>query len=138
MNRTTLLQIVLWAICGYHVVLGGGAFLSSAIAEQAARSIFGISLQMDAQTAYVVRVLGVYALTFGLVAGIAATNPARHGTLLNLIVVLYVLRILVKLVFKDEAVLGLAYSAARVYAETGMLAAFGIAVWLLRPRPATT
>lgn len=136
MTRTTLLQIVLWAICAYHVVLGGGAFLSSAIAEQAARSIFGITLSMDAQTAYVVRVLGVYALTFGLVAGIAATNPARHGILLNVIVVLYALRILVKLVFKDEAVLGLAYSSGRVYAEVALLAGFGAAVWLLRPRSA--
>ena len=137
MSRTTMLQIVLWGICAYHIVLGGGAFLSSAIAEQTARTIFGITLRMDDQTAYVVRVLGVYALTFGLVAGVAATNPVRHGVLLNVIVVLYALRIVIKLVFKDEAVMGLAYTAGRVYGEAALLAAFAIAVIALRPRTTT-
>jgi hypothetical protein len=137
MSRTTVLQIVLWAICVYHIVLGGGAFLSSTIAEQTARSIFGIALHMDEQTAYVVRVLGVYALTFGLVAGIAATDPVRHRLLLNVVVVLYVLRIVAKLVFKDEAVMGLAYTEGRIYAEAAMLAAFAAAVLFLRPRTST-
>ena len=46
-------------------------------------------------------------------------------------------RIVIKLVFKDEAVMGLAYTAGRVYGEAALLAAFAIAVIALRPRTTT-
>lgn len=135
MNKEGVLKLVLWAICIYHVVLGGGALLSPHVAEQIARSIFGITLHMSPEISYVVRVLGVYALAFGLLAGAAATNPTKHRDLLNLIVVLYALRIVVKLAFKDEAVMGLAYTPIRVFVEAALLAAFGLSVLLLKPRP---
>ncbi len=134
MNRETVLKLVLWAICLYHVVLGGGALLSTPVAERIAHTVFGITLHMTPDVAYVVRVLGVYALTFGLLAGVAATDPVRHRALLNLVVVLYALRIVVKLAFKNEAVMGLDYTPTRIFVEAALLAAFGLSVLLFRPR----
>jgi hypothetical protein len=135
MNKEAALKVVLWAIALYHVVLGGGAFLSAGAAEQIAQSLFGITLTLDPAMAFVVKVLGVYAITFGVVTAIAARDPVRHRVLLNVIVFLYVLRILNKLLFKTEYVTGLEISSTRVWVESALLAVFGLAVFVLRPRP---
>lgn len=135
MNKEAALKVVLWAIAAYHIVLGGGAFLSARVAEQVAQSLFGIHLTLDPAMAFVVKVLGVYAITFGVVTAVAARDPARHRVLLNVIVLLYVLRIANKLLFKNEYVTGLEVSSARVWIESALLAAFGLAVLVLRPRP---
>ncbi len=134
MTRESVLKLVLWAIALYHVVLGGGAFLSADLAQQLARSIFGIELTLDPAMAFVTKVLGVYAITFGLIAYIAARDPVRYRVLLNLIVFLYVLRILNKVVFKAEYLAGLHVSLTRLWVETALLSGFALAVYLLRPR----
>ena len=72
MNRESVLKLLLWAIALYHVVLGGGAFLSVDLAQQIARSIFGIEVTLDPAMSFVTKVLGVYAITFGLVAYVIA------------------------------------------------------------------
>jgi hypothetical protein len=136
MNRDLALKVVLWAIALYHVVLGGGAFLSADLAQQMAHSIFGIQLTLDPAMAFVVKVLGAYAITFGVVAAVAARDPVHHRLLLNVIVLLYVLRIVVKVVFKTEYETGLHIATTRVWVETALLSGFALAVYLLRPRPA--
>ena len=135
MNRDAMLKLVLWAIALYHLVLGGGAFLSAALAQQIAKSIFGIDLVLDPAMAFVVKVLGVYAIIFAVVVLVAAANPARYRVLLNVIVLLYALRIVTKLAFKTQYVTGLHIATPRVWIESALLAAFGIAVWALRPSP---
>ena len=133
MNREAALKAVLWAIALYHVVLGGGAFLSAALAQQVARGIFGIELTLTPAMSFVVKVLGVYALTFGVVTAVAARDPARHRALLNVIVLLYVLRIVTKLLFKTEYISGLHIDPTRVWVESALLAGFALAVFVLRP-----
>jgi hypothetical protein len=137
MNRDVALKLVLWGIALYHVVLGGGAFLSGPLAQQIAHSIFGIELTLDPAMAFVVKVLGVYALTFGVVTLVAARDPVRYRVLLDVIVVLYVLRIVNKLAFKSQYVAGLHIAPTRVWIESAMLTAFALAVFVLRPRRAT-
>jgi hypothetical protein len=135
MTRLTALRLVLWAIAIYHVVLGVGAFLSPDLAQQIAKSIFGIEIVLDPAMAFVVKVLGVYAITFGIVAVVAARDPARYRVLLDVIVVLYAMRIATKLLFKSQAIAGLDVGPTRIWVEAALLAGFGLAVLLLRPRP---
>ncbi len=49
---------------------------------------------------------------------------------------LYVLRIVIKVVFKTEYVTGLHVATTRVWVEAALLSGFALAVYLLRPRPA--
>jgi hypothetical protein len=135
MTRKTALRLVLWAIAIYHVVLGGGAFLPPEQAQGIARSIFGIDIVLDPAMAFVAKVLGVYAITFGIVAFVASRDPVRYRVLLDLIVVLYAMRIATKLLFKSQAIVGLDVAPTRVWVEAALLAGFALAVFLLRPRP---
>lgn len=132
MTRESVLGIVLWAIALYHVVLGIGAFLSADLARRMARSIFGIDLVLDPAMAFVVKVLGVYAITFGFVAAVAARDPVRYRVLLDVILLLYVLRIANKVLFKSEYVRGLNIAPSRVWVESALLAGFAVAIFVLR------
>src|SRR5687767_2137085 len=96
MDKTGLLQVVLWLIALYHVLMGLGAMLSARIVEGLARGVFGMRLQLTPASAYLAKLLGIYAAVFGAVVGIAATDPTRYAVLLDVIVVLYVLRIVNK------------------------------------------
>ena len=134
MNRDLGLKAVLWMIAVYHFVMGVGAFLSADLAQKMAHSIFGIDLTLDPATSFIVKVLAVYAITFGEIAMIAARDPMRYRVLLNVVVFLYVLRIVNKIVFKSQYVAGLHIAPTRVWVECVLMAGFALAVYVLRPR----
>src|SRR5438270_6677474 len=97
MDRNALLQLVLWLIALYHVGMGLGGMLSDRLAERLARDVFGIRLELTPQSAHLVKLLGIYAIVFGAVVGVAAQAPQRSPELLNVIVLLYVLRVVNKI-----------------------------------------
>jgi ABC-type xylose transport system permease subunit len=133
MNQDLGLKIVLWLIALYHLVLGTGAFLSAGLAQRVAKSIFGIQLTLDPAMSFVVKVLGIYAIVFGIIVLVAAADPVRYRVLLDIVVVLYALRIVNKLVFKKDYVGGLHIATPRVWTESALLAGFALAVWVLKP-----
>jgi hypothetical protein len=137
MNRQFLLKVVLWSICVYHVFLGVGAFLSESWAVRLADAVFGMTVQPTPQLSYIVKLLGVYALVFGLMAGIAAREPRRHLSLLNVIVLLYVCRFLNKVFQVDLFTAAFDASPQRTWLDVALLAAFGAAVFFLKPRGTT-
>jgi hypothetical protein len=67
----------------------------------------------------------------------AAVAPERHATLLNLVVLLYALRVLNKLVFSELFAQAFSAPPARTWVDVAMLLAFGLSVALLKPRTAT-
>ena len=133
MDRHGLLVVVLWLIAVYHVLMGIGALLSDRVAEQLAWRVFGLRLKLTPQSGYLVKLLGIYAAAFGAVAGVAAGAPERYPALLNVVVFLYVLRIVNKLAFRKVQVEDFGASDSRILADAFMLAAFGLSVLLLKP-----
>jgi hypothetical protein len=136
MSKRLALQLVLISIFLYHLVLGVCGFLSEGTAVWLADLLFGVKVDPTPQISYVVKLLGIYAVVFGLMAGAAAVAPERHPALLNLVVVLYALRILNKFVFFDLFTRAFAAPPARTWVDIAMLAGFGLAVALLKPRAA--
>lgn len=134
MNKTAALRVVLAMICIYHVVLGLAAFVSDAMAVTLARSIFGLNLDMTPQLSYIVQLLGIYAITFGIITGIMAADPLRYPVMLNVIVVLYVLRVVNKFLSMGQFEQAFGASMSRVWTDVVLLAAFGTAVLVLRPK----
>jgi hypothetical protein len=134
MSKRFALQLVLVAICVYHLVLGGCAFLSEDLAVWLADALFSVRVEPTPQVNYLVKLLGIYAILFGLLAATAARAPERHPALLNLVIVLYILRVLNKLVFADLFVRAFNAPPARTWIDIAMLVAFGLAVALLKPR----
>jgi hypothetical protein len=133
MNRRSVLRFTLVLICAYHLILGLAAFSDEGTAKWLAEIIFGITLQLTPQLSYIIKLLGVYLMAFGLVAGVAATAPERFSTLLHLVVVLYALRIANKLIFSDLFTVAFAAAPERVWIDLVLLAAFGGTVAALRP-----
>jgi hypothetical protein len=134
MTRIPALRVVLAMICIYHVGLGLAAFVSDAMAVSLARSIFGLNLDMTPQLSYIVQLLGVYAIVFGLITGLMAVDPLRYPLMLNVVVVLYVLRVLNKFLSMGQFEQAFGASMTRVWTDVVLLAAFGTAVLVLRPR----
>jgi hypothetical protein len=135
MTKRLALQIVLGMICLYHLFLGVCGFLSQDVAVWLADLAFGIKLEVTPQLSYIVKLLGIYAILFGLMTAIAARAPERHPTLLNLIILLYVLRVVNKLVFSSLFAQAFGVHPARTWIDIAMLFGFGLAVALLRLRP---
>jgi hypothetical protein len=134
MNKLTGLKIVLLLICVYHIVLGAAAFVSDDLAVRIGRTIFGLNLEMTPQLGYIVQLLGVYALIFGVMTGFVAADPVRHSVMLNVVVILYALRVLNKFLSMDEFRQAFGASMAKVWTDVVLLAAFGVAVLVLKPR----
>jgi hypothetical protein len=137
MNKRLALQLVLWSICIYHIVLGACGFLSEDLAVRLADLLYGMKVDPTPQLSYMVKLLGIYAVLFGLLVATAALAPERHSTLLNLIIVLYGLRILNRMVYSRLYAQAFAVTPTRFWVETALLLAFGLAVALLKPRTAT-
>ncbi len=133
MNKKVALQLVLLAICIYHLVLGLAAFLSEDTAKWLAEALFSIKMQPTPQLTYVVKLLGVYVVLFGLMAAVAAYDPQRHPILLDLVIVLYVLRILNKVIFWELFTTAFGAPPARTWIDVALLLAFGGAVAALKP-----
>lgn len=133
MNKITGLKVVLAMICIYHVVLGLATFVSGDLTVKLAKTIFGLNLEMTPQMSYIVQLLGVYAIVFGVVAGMAALDPLKHPVLLNVIVLLYALRIMNKLLSMNQFQQAFGASMTKVWTDIVLLAAFGVAVVALRP-----
>lgn len=133
MNKKMALQIVLLLICAYHLVLGVAAFLSEDTAVWLAELLFGIRIQPTPQLSYIVKLLGVYVVSFGLMAGVAALAPERYPILLNLVIMLYVFRVLNKIIFSDLFIAAFAAPPIRTWIDVALLVAFGGAVAVLKP-----
>jgi hypothetical protein len=136
MNKQTFLKLVLLAISIYHLFLGLAPFLSDVLTVQLARSVFGLKLEMTSQLSYIVKLLGVYAMVFGFVCGVAAFNPAKYRALLNIIILLYIFRVVNKLAFMGKFAQAFDAPVQRIWIDIALLAFFGLAVLLLKPRNA--
>jgi hypothetical protein len=137
MSKRLALQLILWSICIYHIVLGACGFLSEDLAVRLADILFSVRIEPTPQLSYIAKLLGIYAVVFGLMTATAALAPEHHPTLLNLVILLYALRILNKLIFSDLFTQAFAAPPARTWVDIAMLLAFGLSVALLKPRTAT-
>jgi hypothetical protein len=128
-----VLKLVLYSIALYHLGMGLGALLSERVAEQLAWSVFGIRLKLAPQASYLVKLLGVYVIAFGLVVCVAAQAPERNPALLQIIVLLYALRIANKVGHQELYKEAFQATDQRILTDVLMLAFFGGAVLLLKP-----
>jgi hypothetical protein len=134
MTRLVGLKIVLWLIALYHVILGVAAFISLDLTLWIAKAMFGVDVELTPQSSYIIRLLGVYVLVFGLLVVLLALDPGRHSVLLSVVVVLYICRILNKIIFIDLFTTAFGATSTRAWIDVAMLAAFGLAVLVLWPR----
>lgn len=132
----TVHRIVLWLVAAYHIGMGLLAFCSNAAAIWLARQAFGVALDGSEQVMYLARLVGLYGVAFGVFVAFMAVNPVRYARLVYAVLLLYALRVIDRAVFLPGVKESFQIATPRIVVGCVLLAAFGVAVWFTRPRPA--
>jgi hypothetical protein len=130
-----VLQALLCFVCAAHVVIGVGVNLAPGFPPLMA-GIYGATVDWTPQFTYILKPLGAFMLTVGLLAGIAATDPVRHSAVVYAIAVLFVIRSAQRMVFADETLRAFGITLARDVAVSCFFLALAAALVVLGRRVA--
>jgi len=133
-NKHITLRGLLWFICAYHIVIGFAANLPPPQASTVAMALLGLHLPDDPALFQVLKPFGIYAMTFGVMMGVAAWNPVKNRALITIGVVLFGLRLLQRLTNLDAVEHSLGVTAARNWATIGTVSCFTLLLAWLRWR----
>lgn len=91
-GRYLPVQAILWVIAAYHGLVGIAATFFVSHTTTLAGMMFGVEVTMNSQTELLVRYLGAFAIAFGIMAAMAAIDPARNKTFIYGAVVYFFVR----------------------------------------------
>jgi hypothetical protein len=95
------LQVFLWLICAFHVIVGVGLNVSSEFPQFLAQ-YYGAQVNWTPELRYLVKPVGAFMLALGVLAGVAARNPLGYPSIVYGFVLLFVVRGLQRLIFQGE------------------------------------
>lgn len=125
-----LLQVLLWGVCAFHVIVGLGLNLSSGFLGSMA-SYYGARLDASPDFAYIVKPLGMFMLALGTMAAAAARNPIPHAAVVYGFVILFVGRALQRFFFRQEIHDVFAIDAGRNVANAVFFLALAAVLFML-------
>jgi predicted anti-sigma-YlaC factor YlaD len=131
-NRHLALRALLWIICVYHVVCGLMANLFPSRIPALAETLAGMKVGAASEFIYLAKPLGIYAIAFGVMMGLAAWNPIKNRALISVGIVLFALRIAQRLAGIDEMQSVFGVSPTRSLVTIALVACFGLALAWLR------
>ncbi len=103
MNKKLLPYRILAGFVGvYHIMLGLLMLFSGEMAIKAAKSMAGMTIIGSPALGIMGEILACYIIAFGLMMGLAAWNPIKNRSLITIGLVLFVLRLLQRIVFADK------------------------------------
>jgi len=100
-NQLVGLQVFLWLICAFHVIVGIGVNVSSEFPQYVAQ-YYGAQVNWTPELRYLVKPVGAFMLALGVLAGVAARNPLGYPSIVYGFVLLFVVRGLQRLIFQGE------------------------------------
>ena len=101
-NARIALQLTLWIVCAFHLVIGGGVNLSDGFVETAARMYGAEPRAWNPQFLYILRPLGVFMVALSVLAAGAARSPARHRLTIYVFAGIFFTRGLQRILFDDQ------------------------------------
>lgn len=132
MNSRTILPILLWAICAFHVIVGAGLNLVPGF-PQIMAEVYGAQIEWTAQFQYILKPLGAFMLALGFMAAIAARDPLSNKAIIYGFAILFALRALQRLAFRAEIDSTFAISFGRNVSAMVFFLVFALALtWLVR------
>jgi hypothetical protein len=99
--RYIVVRVFLWTICVYHVVAGIAATFFKQTAVKLGSVLFGVSITMTPQAELLVRYLGAFAISFGLMMAFAALDPVKNTKIIYGAIVYFLVRAFDRVVFWD-------------------------------------
>lgn len=112
-KRQVALTAVVWILLLYHAGIGVLSIFFPAVTADVSSGLYGTRLTLDAQSEYMLKALGMYALFVASILGIAVRDLSRYRALLIAVAGLQVLRALSRLVYYDVLSAGLEVSSVR-------------------------
>lgn len=131
-HKHIALRALLWFICLYHVVSGLIPNLFPELLPMLAKQLAGMKIGAVPECIALARPLGVYAITFGIMMGVAAWNPVKNRALISVGIVLFSLRIAQRLLFLREAQEVFGVPLARSLVTVAVVSCFALALAWLR------
>jgi hypothetical protein len=103
-TKLLLCRVVAGFVGIYHIMLGILLIFSGEMAINAAKSFAGMTIIASPQFGVIGEILACYFIAFGLMMGLAAWNPIKNRSLITVGLVLFVLRLLQRLIFAEKAI----------------------------------
>ncbi len=114
MNSKTMgaLQVFLWIVCAFHVIVGLGLNVSSDF-PQAMANYYGAELSFTPALLYILKPVGAFMLVVGVMAGFAARDPLGNRAVVYGLILLFAVRGLQRIVFQEEIANAVAIATSR-------------------------
>jgi hypothetical protein len=132
-NNYLTVRVVCWVVAGYHLLAGVAATLFGESAVTIGSLLYGVGIVMDGQTELLVRYLGAFAISFGVLMVFAALDPVRNVRIIHGAVVYFVVRAFDRVAFAgllDEHTSG----PMPNYGRLAMIVLFAMALLWFMPR----
>ena len=127
------IRIILSVIAAYHLLAGVAALLFQDAAVKIGSLLFGVGITLTPQSELLVRYLGAFGLSFGVLAVLAALAPERNRAILYGFVVYFLVRALSRVMYwqlLDEHTVGPAPNWVRII----VILAFAASLVVFMPR----
>lgn len=127
------LRVILWVIALYHLAAGVAAVLFQDAAVKLGAVMFGIAITLTPESELLVRYLGAFGLSFGVLAVLAALAPQKSRAILYGFVVYFLVRAFSRIGFWEllnEHTVGPAPNWARII----VILVFAASLLVLMPR----
>ena len=98
----TTLRVLLWLTAAYHAVAGIAATVAQEQALNLGSFLFGMTVTLTPETALLVRYLGVFGITLGVLAACAALDPVWNRKIVSGLVVYFAVRAIDRIVFYKD------------------------------------
>lgn len=129
-SSLVFLKIVMWIIAGMHLVVGAGLIVAPGFAQFMAE-VYGADVEWTPELRYILKPLGAFMVTLGILAAAAALNPTKHRVIMYGFVVLHLARALQRLVWAQEVQAAFGISASRNVANMVFFTFLAVAVVVL-------
>src|SRR5690242_17600670 len=113
--RLQILKALLWLVCITHISLGLAGLASPGYAIQMARLFYGATLDATPVVVHILRIVGAYMFTVGILGGVAARDPQRHRAFILTVAALLGIRVLQRLFHVGEIEATFGVSSTRLY-----------------------
>ena len=135
MMKDAALRIVLLLVGLAHLVLGLIANLASpeTVAKVVSQS-YGATIEVTAQAHHVLRILGVFMIGIGVMAGLACRDPRRNQAVIMGIITVLILRVVQRVLLAQEIASTFHISPARLWSQAAFFLLIAIILFVLRPK----
>ena len=134
--RLTGLRVVLIIACLSHLAIGIGIIVGGTAAVEFMGRVYGAgTIPVAPEFLYILKPLGAYMITIGVLAAAAIYDPWNHRVVVYGIALLLLLRVLQRVVYGGEAQELFELTTARLVGQSMLFLGMALALLVFRPMP---